>query len=231
MPSSFLFSWTDVVLVVLVGIFAFAGWKSGFVKMSFRLLSFLAAIVLAWLFYPTVTAFLRTTPLYDTLFSALGGSAADPAAAPNAALTPDFLLDAMNQGIQTFENGAAEYLALLLLNILSFLLVLIAAKLILILAGRILHLFASLPVIGFFNRLAGLVLGLLEGFLVACILLALIWGIAPLRENTYLNYAIEQSSAAKVLYLNNPLLRLVLPQAKQTDDNPPPVQTQETVQY
>ena len=78
--------------------------------------------------------------------------------------------------------------------------------------GRILDLFASLPVIGFFNRLAGMALGLLEGLLIACILLAVVYAVVPLRNNTYLSYAIEQSAATRILYLNNPLVRLVLPE-------------------
>ncbi len=213
MPTTLLFSWTDVILLALVCAFAFAGWKSGVVKMGFRLFSFFAALILAWLLYPVLAEYLRTTPLYSALFELIGGKDAVSGAAP--ALVPPFLQDAMarNNGILLNSlDGAADYLTQLVLNLAAFILVLIASKLLLMVLGRILDLFASLPVIGFFNRLAGMALGLLEGLLIACILLAVVYAVVPLRNNTYLSYAIEQSAATRILYLNNPLVRLVLPE-------------------
>ena len=128
MPTTLLFSWTDVILLALVCAFAFAGWKSGVVKMGFRLISFFAALILAWLLYPVLAEYLRTTPLYSALFELLGGKDAVSGAAP--ALVPPFLQDAMarNNGILLNSlDGAADYLTQLVLNLAAFILVLIAS--------------------------------------------------------------------------------------------------------
>lgn len=212
MPDTLLFSWTDVILLALFCLFAFSGWRSGAVKMCFRLFSFFAALLLAWILYPVLADYLRTTPLYNTLFDLIGGGI--PASEQEMQMVPSFLREVIGGSA---SMGAAEFLTHLLLNLISFILVLIGGKLVLMLLEKILHLFASLPILGFFNRLLGSVLGILEGFLLACLLLAAIYAIVPLRNNSYLHYAIEESTFTRTLYLNNPVIRLVLPESGSSD--------------
>ncbi len=197
-----LFSWLDVAVLVMVGAFVFAGWKNGLVKTGFRVLSFGASLILAWILHPYLSGILQNTPLYENLFS----SAAESAGVQTG-VTPAGLQSILSQG----SLAVAEYFAKFMLNVISFFVILLLAKIALFFAGKILHFVASLPVIGFFNRLGGMAVGFLEGFLVVCIVLAVMYVTPPLRNHKPLGYAIEQSVVTRTLYIHNPILNILTP--------------------
>ncbi len=199
----------DIAIIVVIGVFIFQGWKKGLVKMGFRLLSHLASLVLAWVFHPYLSAFLQKTSLYEGLFSSVAERTDIGAQATGA---PGFFQQMLEKSTQAVGTAVAEYFAKLLLNGISFLMILVLARVALFLAGKILHFVASLPVVGFFNRLSGMVFGLLEGLLIVCILLAVFYVVPPLRENKPLGHAIEQSVVARSLYQSNPILNILMPE-------------------
>lgn len=201
MLGNLILNGADIVLLIVLALFAFWGWRSGFLKMGFGLLSFLIAIVLGRILYPYCSGFLRGTPIYQTLLTM-----AEKHAVPTAESG-----GLMGDLIAKSGEVVSAYLADLALNVIAFLLVVVAVKLLLMFISRLLKLFASLPVIGLVNRLAGLALGILEGFLIAAVILAAIYVIAPLRENSAISREIEKSVVVRQWYLDNPLLNWTLP--------------------
>ena len=205
----------DIVLVIIVIAFAVIGLRCGFVKMGFRIFSFLAAIVLARLLYPILSEYLQTTSVYENLLGKISGGSI-----VNSQISSGFLTDIIKQGETVISGAVAAYIAQLILNIVSFVLVLILVKLILVIAEKALHLFTSLPVIGLFNRLAGLALGICEGILIVCVLLAVIYAAAPIRDNPIIGKAVSEHGITQAVYNNNPLIKLVLPDTQeQQPDN------------
>ncbi len=192
----------DVVLVIFLGLFAFWGWRSGFLKMGFGLLSFVIAIILGRILYPYCSGFLKETPIYQGLLTM-----AEKHAVPNTQSG-----GIMGDLLKKSGEVVSTYLAELMLNVIAFLLVVVLVKLLLMLISRILRLFASMPVIGLVNRLAGLVFGVLEGCLIVTVILAAVYVIAPLRENPVIGREIEKSIAVREWYLDNPLLNWTLPE-------------------
>lgn len=56
----------EIAVVVLIVVFAIAGWRRGFVRKLASMLSFVISIILVAVFLPYVTEFLKTeTPVYD----------------------------------------------------------------------------------------------------------------------------------------------------------------------
>ena len=206
--SSLTFSITDIILFVLIGIFAYQGWRGGLIKMGFRLLSFIASIILAWLFYPILANFLKSTAVYGSILnkvSLTNAAGQTQTAAPNA------LRDILDKNTAEFSQLVSQYLAGLVLNIIAFILLLIIIKLLILVLSKVLNLFASLPVIGFFNHAAGLVLGFFEGALIAFVILAAIYIFIPTNKNSTVNQFIETSVVTKNLYYKNPIIQIVLP--------------------
>ncbi|MBQ2615204.1 MAG: CvpA family protein [Clostridia bacterium] len=198
----------DVILLILLGLFALWGWKKGLVKMGFGLLSFLAAIFMAKMLYPYCATFLRNTAVYEKLLS-LAEKQTPPAAVEGG---EGVIGDILAKGGDAISGALSGYIAELAINILAFVLVLILVKLLLMLFSRLLKLFTSLPVIGLVNRFAGLAFGILEGILVVTVLLAAIYVVAPLRENPTLSHQIEKSVITRQWYLENPLVEWAFPE-------------------
>lgn len=56
----------EIAVVILIAVFAFAGWRKGFVRKLASMLSFIISIILVAVFLPYMTEFLKTdTPVYD----------------------------------------------------------------------------------------------------------------------------------------------------------------------
>ena len=197
----------DMVLVLVLGLFAVWGWKKGLLKMGFGLLSFVAAILLGRLLYPYCAEFLRHTVVYEKLF----GMAQQQMLSGNTEATQGIIGDVIAKSEAAVSGVVANYLAELALNVIAFLLMVVLVKLILMLVSRLLRGIASLPILGQVNRLAGLALGILEGVLVVTVVLAGIYVAAPLRENPTLSREIEASVVVREWYLQNPLVTWTLP--------------------
>ncbi len=197
----------DIAVLVIVGIFVFLGWKKGLLKMGIQLLSSVLALVLAIVLHPFLSSALQETPLYERLIVSVS------ARAEHSMAIPEILQDT---GILT-SDGVAEYLVRLLMNGLSFFLILILARVGLFFLGKLIKFVTSLPILGFVNRLTGMAIGVLEGMLVVWVLLAMLVVVPSLRENKPLSYAVEQSVVARSLYYQNPVLNFLMPEALSSD--------------
>ena len=62
----------DLILLVIIGLFTFIGYKKGLIKVAFGLVSFILAIVISVALYKPVSNFvINYTPLDDTIEAAV----------------------------------------------------------------------------------------------------------------------------------------------------------------
>lgn len=196
-------NYADLVLIGIIVIFALLGFRAGFVKMVFRVLSFFAAIILAKVLYPVLSACIKTTSIYGDIVKKITDKSAETGIIPNFPWLGE-----------SAASVPAAYLAGITVNIISFAAVIIAVKLILVLAEKALKLFTSLPVIGFVNHISGLALGICEGALIILVFLALVSALEPLRTNETIDKAVNRPGITSAVYNNNPLLRLTSDKAE-----------------
>ena len=195
----------DIVLVLIVLLFAILGARKGMILTLFSLIS----IVLG-LLGGRYVADLLTPPLVKQAAPMLEGiveeyitaflTSADAAAQGNGLLW-NLLRRLMEEGLSTAEPVAAELAAALAEAIIHPLLFLLAFLLILIVCWFIAHaldLVARLPVLNTLNSLGGFVLGLLKGALLVIVLIPLLLHFvearipAPLLESSRILSYIHQ---------------------------------------
>lgn len=128
----------------------------------------------------------------------------------------DLLLDYNNEegykglGVGTFQDYLTGFIATGILNVAAFLISVLVVHLLLWLSISALSILTKLPVIRVVNRVAGLVLGLLQALLViwlACLILSLVSGTEPGMQ---LMELIKSSSWLNWLYESNLFLEIVL---------------------
>ncbi len=61
------FNWTDIAVIVVIGVFTIIGLKNGFLYSVFRLLSYVIALVVAVKAYPILSSALQKTIIYDKI--------------------------------------------------------------------------------------------------------------------------------------------------------------------
>lgn len=219
-----------VVLAVILGC-AVAAWRKGFLRAAFGFLPMLAALVGTHIASPFVGKFLRETALFDSLSGSIRDSMGLDTAIKEGTMQtqteiieamplPDFLKEALLENnnpviyqlldVDSLKEYIAGFLANVCLNILSvvlaFLLIYIAVTVVL----QALHLFSKLPVLSFFNRFMGFLIGGMKGVFFVWLGFVVLTFFQCRADLDGLFLAMEKTYVANILYENNILQQFIL---------------------
>jgi uncharacterized membrane protein required for colicin V production len=220
----------DIFILLVLSLFLYLGYRRGLLKMLFNLVSFVLSLFLAYLIYPFVSQWLRTTQLYSGLRDYIIRSMAlDEFAQSNAHLSPAELFDRLPVpallrnlltanhtaetrrllDVRTIEEYIGGYLAGIAVNILSLLLVFVIVWVLMKLISLALDLIGRLPAIKTLNRVGGLFLGALMGLLTVWILFAVLNFFFLNTDRPQWGEAMEASLFARFFYEYNPIMRML----------------------
>ena len=215
-----MFSWIDVILLVVLLLFAVSGYRRGFVRAVTGLLSLVASFILAWLLFQPVKDFLNTTPLRTWIQQAVLTHYVEPGVAQADGVfgaLPANLQAMVDSGTTAFSEAMGIYITDLIMQVIAFLAVLILVRVLIFVSMRILGVLASLPVLSLVNKLLGFCAGLLSGFAIVYILLTVCYAVPPVHESPTVRYTLEQSVAVRTMYENNPIVDWVFSAIPETD--------------
>lgn len=207
-------NWIDIAVVAIIAVFAAWGFKRGLIKSVVGILSLAASIVLAWALYPVIAKLLEATDITAYIHNAVQGRISEKLTPDIQPAMPQLINDAVNAGRAGLADGAADTVTGLIVNIFAFIAVLVVSRVIIWAAAKTLNIISKLPIIGTLNRISGLLLGTVQGALIVCILLTVVYAVIPLRENPILSNEIEGSVIAKPMYISNPITKLLIPSAE-----------------
>lgn len=219
-----------IVLVVILGC-AVAAWRKGFIRAALGFLPMLAALIGTKFVSPSVGRFLRETPLFGKLSASIQSSMGLDTVIQEGAMEtqtafiegmplPDFLKEALLENnnpviyqlldVNSLKEYIAGFLANVCLNVLSVVLAFVLIYIGVTVVLNALHLFSKLPVLNFFNRFSGFLVGGAKGLFfvwIGCIVLTF-FQCSVKWEGVFA--AMEHTFAAQYLYENNILLYLIL---------------------
>lgn len=128
----------------------------------------------------------------------------------------DLMLDYNNEegyrnlAVNTFQDYVAGYIATMILNGISFLAAVILVQLLLRAVIQVLDIFAHIPVIRGINRLAGLLLGLLEALFFIWIFFLILSMFSTTEPGLSLMAMVQESSLLGRLYNSNLFLQVIV---------------------
>ena len=221
-----------VGLVVLTAVLR--GAVKGVGDTVIKMLSILGGIGLGVYYKDKLKAYLLTTKLEKTMHSRIfelirGEEAAqDPSSEEGVKSLFDSIIspDGTGEGVISKSLGgiisntadkaadaAAERLTEIAMGVIAFALIILAVSLVVFLLRMIIHsMREQVFVIGFADRVLGMVLGLVRGVMLAWIVVALLIPVTTLvspESVPAMMKALQLSNAAKVLYDVNPFLYLI----------------------
>ena len=236
----------DAVIAIIVIVCVVRGARKGFIRAAFGILTFLLAAVLAFFFYGPFSDFVIATPagqsvessLYDSVYKAVAGNAAEtPAAddeaesavdtpAQQPANTTEGLLNAMKIPqfmygtvfaqsdflVRTAQLTVAEAVSRALTSAFMKAMAGILLFLLLLigiwLLRIVLEMIFKLPLLKEVNRLAGFLAGLVNGVLLSYLVLAVLGSLSGFGELSFVRDTIAQSYIYKNFYETNILWSL-----------------------
>lgn len=218
----------DVIIIGVMLLLIYAGYKRGLIHTAYSLVSFGLALILATLMYPGVAGFLRGTMIFTSLTDyfmrnmgldeILYTQSLDfinalplPALLRNTLLlhyqdTPDAIA---TLNVATVEEYVAAFFAGIAINIIAILVVFLIVWIILGVLSKVLDIVGRLPIIRHFNKGGGIILGAIQGLIVVWVGLAVLslFFLDPTR--TDLVDMLNQSLLADIFYQYNPIMSML----------------------
>jgi len=192
----------DLIILAIISISTIVSYKKGLIKVAFSLVSFILALVISIAIYKPVSNFIiNNTSIDDNIEATIS--------------TRLYSSDTSNEEIDNFvanyfsniKNAStaviADTISKSIINICCMIIVFIISNIALLLFRFIGDLFAKLPLIKQLNSVGGFLYGILKGFIIVYILLAIIAVLSPLVNMNELIVMINKSIIANIMYNNN----------------------------
>ena len=221
----------DILALVLVVGTAVQAYRKGFVRAALNFLPMVAALAATRFLTPTVSELLRKTPFFDALTNTVGNGLHLENAIGDAAMQtqteiiesmhlPDFLKESLVENnnpviyhlldVESLQSYIAGFLANICINIISVLLVFVVVWLAVKFVLKTLNLISKLPVLNFFNRACGFLVGLLKGLCVAWLICFVLTFFQCNSAFDFFFDALNLTHVALPLYENNILMYFIL---------------------
>lgn len=205
----------DLIIIAVVLLFIFLGYKKGLTGSLIKLLSFIIAIVVAFVLYkPVANAVVENTVIDDNIRATLSATLGVEDKTENTEENvPSTIMNNINKEIENATDevkaNVIDHTTITIVNIGSGIVIFLAVRVILVLISLFAKILTDLPVIKQVDKLGGLAYGAIEGIFIVYAVLAVISLTSVIWANNAVVTAIAKSSLGEMLYNNNIILNLL----------------------
>lgn len=201
----------DLLIVGIIILFTFIGYKRGLVKIAFSLCTFIIALVISLILYkPVSTLVINSTEIDEKIENTI----VDKILPEGLSETDEFELEDSDIYHTLLKDGKhsiqsiAETFSTKIIETVVLLLIFIIAKIVLRFVTILADLVAKLPLLNTFNHLGGIIFGFLQGCLIILVIFALISLFAPMIDGSIIKN-INDSMIGSKIYEHNILLNFI----------------------
>ena len=190
----------DLCILIIIALSTFIGFKKGFIKVAFRLISFILALIIALVLYKPVSNFINNyTPIPNKIESKIESRISSSNKEETNNLVANYYKNIRNISTTVIAKNITNSIV----NISSILIVFLLSRLILMFLRISTDLIAKLPLIKQFNHIGGFIYGLLAGFFIIYLIFTIITLLAPIIDLNNIIKPINSSIIANIMYNNN----------------------------
>ncbi len=214
----------DAIILGILVLCIALGYRKGLTGSLLKIVSFVLAVVIAFVLFKPVSNFIIDKTNWDENLeqgirdTILGSSKQEEKVSEvENQNMPSVMLEYINKSVENAGNEAKEavadatarQVAIMIINAGVWFALFLIARIILIFVKGLTKIITSLPIIKQFDKLGGIIYGLVEAFVVVYALLAVLSFISPVVSGTGILDAIQKSFIGSVMYNNNLLLKLI----------------------
>lgn len=191
----------DVIVLGFILLCTFWGYKKGLVELGIRALSFLIAIIIAFILYrPIAELVIHYTTIDESIQNAIVEKLSDKDLEQENKSTPENIIE---QTKDTAILGVAKTASYNIIYGGVMILLFVVTKIILFFVSALANIIEKLPIINQFNKAGGIVYGLVVGMFITCVVLLIISFISKVNTDNKIHKEIENSYVTKIIYENN----------------------------
>ncbi len=207
----------DLIIVAVMLLFIFLGYKKGLTGSLIKLLSFIIAIVLAVILYkPVGNAVIENTTIDDNIRTSLNatfGVQENKQEEKNEENVPSSIMNNINKEIENatdeVKTNVIDETTKTVVYVGSAIVIFLAVKVVLLIVSLFTSQITKLPVIRQVDKIGGLAYGAIEGIVIVYAILAVISLTSVIWANNAVVMAIGKSTLGEMLYNNNIILNLL----------------------
>lgn len=187
-----------ILLIILISIFV--GYKRGFIKVAFGLISFIIAIIISLLLYKPISNFITNyTPIPDKIETQIESRLSSEDIEDSNNFISNYYNNIKNSSINIIAHNITNSI----INISSALIVFLLTRIILLFLKFSTDLVAKLPLIKQLNHIGGFIYGILAGFVIIYLFFTIITILSPIINLSNFIRLINSSIIGNIMYNNN----------------------------
>lgn len=208
----------DLILITVIALCIFLGYKRGLIKVAVRLLGFIAALIIALILYTPISNYIiENTEIVPNIKNAIEEKLYTKEEKQENTENIN-IVDNVGKYIEDYTEGikentasfAAGEIAVAIVRILTWIGLFVGTRLLMLFIKLFTDAIAEIPVIKQFNKAGGTIYGILEGLVITYAFLAVISMITPMLGENAISKEIDNSFLCKTMYENNLILKIIL---------------------
>ena len=197
----------DIILVLIVALSAFLGYKKGLVELGAKLFAGIIAIVITLIIYkPVGNIVIKNTSIDEKIENTILEKTTNVIDENSKISDNKYIQDASDNAVsQVKEEVLPEQARNIAVNVVygaTALILFIVSKIVLSIVISLANAVASLPILKQFNEVGGFLYGLVRGAIISFVLILVIGTVAKLNPNGSLSKNVESTYLLKEVYDN-----------------------------
>ena len=202
----------DIVIIAIILFCLYRGYKKGLIGLAFSIISFIVAILIALILFVPISSFvIDKTEFDDNIRNAIVNNFNTEEETENG--ESNFITSYINEQIDEAKGKTLEVVAIeiseLCIKGIVFIALFIIARIVLIFVKAIANLIAKLPILNQFNKLGGIIFGLLKGFVITYGILAILLLVSPMFNEAEFFKELNNSFIGGMMYNNNIIVKMI----------------------
>ena len=195
----------DIILVLIVALSAFLGYKKGLVELGAKLFAGIIAIVITLIIYkPVGNIVIKNTSIDEKIENTILEKTTNVIDENSKISDNKYIQDASDNAVsQVKEEVLPEQARNIAVNVVygaTALILFIVSKIVLSIVISLANAVASLPILKQFNEIGGFLYGLVRGAIISFVLILVIGTVAKLNPNGSLSKNVESTYLLKEVY-------------------------------
>ena len=212
----------DLVIIAIIALCVLIGYWKGLTGALLKIVSFVLALVIAFILFKPVSNFIIDKTNWDenleqAIRQSILKNEEKPKEESEKENMPDVITDYINNAVEKAGNEAktaivdstARDVSVMIINIAVAIALFIVSKIILLLVKGLTNLLTKLPVIKQFDKLGGIIFGILQSLVIIYIGLAIISLASPMMSKAGIIEGLQKSYIGSAMYNNNLLLKII----------------------
>lgn len=193
----------DGVIILFILASAFLGYKKGLISLGIHLVAFILALVVTIILYrPIAGIVINSTQIDEKLEETIQVNVENFMAENENSTVTNSIIESAKQGVLP---QASRTLAINIIYGITMILLFVVVRICLVFVTALANAISKLPILNQFNKLGGILYGLLRGFIITYALLMIINLVIMMNPKSTFNEMLKDSHLAKAMSTYNVL--------------------------